>query len=90
MGDPRSQIDSYRKEAEPGNPFPDMHRRSSSFDSRSREPEKLRVFAEGLPVESRQVETGRVRVDVVAPGPQKSVDIHLIRSLVPFARDRSC
>jgi len=75
-----------RAEPEPKNPSPDTQERSSSSDSTSTEPEKLRLLAEELAVERRQVETGRVRVDVVTREHQESVDIPLTREQVLVQR----
>ena len=52
---------------------------SSSSDSSSTALEKLKLLAEELVVERRQVETGQVRVNVVTREHQELVDIPLAR-----------
>jgi uncharacterized protein (TIGR02271 family) len=86
MGDPASPRGSNRAGAPPDSSSSDKQQPSSSSDSSSTAEEKLRLLAEELVVERRQVETGRVRVNVVTREHQELVDIPLAREQVVVER----
>jgi uncharacterized protein (TIGR02271 family) len=86
MGDPASPRGSNRAGAPPDSSSSDKQQPSSSADSSSTAQEKLKLLAEELVVERRQVETGRVRVDVVTREHQELVDMPLAREQVVVER----
>jgi uncharacterized protein (TIGR02271 family) len=86
VGDPASPRGSNRAGAPADSLSSDKQQSSSSSDSSSTAEEKLKLLAEELVVERRQVETGRVRVDVVTREHQELVDILLAREQVVVER----
>ena len=87
VGDPASPRGSNRAGAQPDSSPSDKQQPSSSADSSSSTAdEKLKLLAEELAIERRQVETGRVRVNVVTREHQELVDIPLAREQVVVER----
>jgi|SRR6516164_10543639 len=86
MGDPASPRGSNRAGAPPDSSPSDKQQPSSSSDSSSTAQEKLKLLAEELVVERRQVETGRVHIDVVTHEHQELVDMPLAREQVVVER----
>jgi Domain of unknown function (DUF2382) len=86
VGDPASPRGSNRVGVPPDSSSSDKQQPNSSSDSSSTAQEKLDLLAEELIVERRQVETGRVRVNVVTGEHQELVDMPLAREQVVVER----